>query len=261
MSSTIDTKPYRSDVFAQESGLFESINGLNVQNTVTDMMVAISDNSSTVSSQDENDLKVQERILSHLVEPQKPFQGLVSSQGSSSRHVHQEPQVKQTNYLLDSLNCAFELEDYQSGLQSQTRIEIRTSESFNFKKSSRKEVTGKLDFDSMQEEYLSRSETLAKYNPNVLKSFRGASSLETIDPLAIMTARQNAIDKRRRGEMAKKAIKVIQIVFEGMARNRLLGDFTTLHRLTLLCRRLYRTLDHNKVLFFLSEDQRLRLYV
>lgn len=85
------------------------------------MMVAISDNSSTVSSQDENDLKVQEKILSHLVEPQKPFQGLSfpghsQSAGTSTRHRLQDPQVKQTNYLLDSLNCAFELEDYQSNL-------------------------------------------------------------------------------------------------------------------------------------------------
>jgi hypothetical protein len=38
------------------------------------MMVVVSDNSSTISSQDENDLRVQEKILSHLVEPQKPFQ-------------------------------------------------------------------------------------------------------------------------------------------------------------------------------------------
>lgn len=72
----------------------------------------------------------------------------------------------------------------------------------------------------MQEEYLNRQEILSKYNPSVLKSFRGSSSLETIDPNAILTARQNAIDKRRRGEMVKMSIKVIQIIFEVMACNR-----------------------------------------
>ena len=37
---------------------FEQICDVSVQNTVTDMMLLVSDNSSTISSQDEQDLQV-----------------------------------------------------------------------------------------------------------------------------------------------------------------------------------------------------------
>lgn len=69
-----EPKPRSIQLFEQDTKVFDSIYELNVQNTITDMMVMVSENSSTVSSQDENDLRVQEKILSHLVEPQKPFQ-------------------------------------------------------------------------------------------------------------------------------------------------------------------------------------------
>jgi hypothetical protein len=46
-----------------------------------------------------------------------------------------------------------------------------------------------------------------------------------------------------------------------MASNRRIGDFASLNALTRLCRKLNKTLDHNKVLFFMSEQQRYNLYV
>ena len=110
---------------------FEQICDVSVQNTVTDMMLLVSDNSSTISSQDEQDLKVQEKILSHLIEPQKLFRVSTSeekdkaeSKPNHNKNVNVQSkgaagadfEQKQTNYRLDSLNRAFEMEDVQIGV-------------------------------------------------------------------------------------------------------------------------------------------------
>jgi hypothetical protein len=66
--------------------------------------------------------------------------------------------------------------------------------------------------------------------------------------------------KRKRGEQSRKAIKVIEILYETMARNRYLSIFDVMQRLPLLCKKLYKQLDMNKCIEFISEEQRYRLY-
>ena len=76
-----------------------------------------------------------------------------------------------------------------------------------------------------------------------------------------MTARQEAQIKRIKGEQSKKAIKVCELVFERMVVNRMLADFDSMLRLTMLCRKLHKSLDLNKALLYISEDQRYNLYL
>lgn len=122
-------------------------------------------------------------------------------------------------------------------------------------------MSGQLDFEAMHEEYLNKQEIKFNYQPNVLQSFRGSSTLESIDAEDLNTARANAIQKRIRGEQTKQSIKVILVIFEIMTLNRRIGDFQTLRALTMLCRKLHKTLDPNKIMYFISEQQRLNLYI
>ena len=50
-----------------------SMVGSNQGSCIQDMMFLVSDNSSSIDSQDEHDLLIQEKILNHLVEPGKLF--------------------------------------------------------------------------------------------------------------------------------------------------------------------------------------------
>ena len=87
-------------------------------------MFLVSDNSSSIGSQDENDLLIQEKILNHLVEPGKLFQIEGSPQkieefenleakiqkleNPKTRNRLAEVTNKPTNYILDTLDKAFE---------------------------------------------------------------------------------------------------------------------------------------------------------
>lgn len=46
-----------------------------------------------------------------------------------------------------------------------------------------------------------------------------------------------------------------------MVTNRYLGDFDTMLRLTMLCRKLHKCLDLNRAILYISEEQRYNLYL